>query len=277
VKISPRYEGPTVLDVDAVLRDPSPPLVRQRARFADELRDLDDEAWHAPTRCDAWSVQDVVEHLVGTNRFWTLSVESGLRGEPTQLLASFDPVAVPAAMVDAARGRPSRETLADLDATNEQFAASLSGLDDRQWSARAEAPPGHVSLRSLALHAIWDSWVHERDVLLPLGREPRVEADEVLASLAYVVALGPVFRATTGATRRATLRVRAHDPAIELTVVIGPEVIVQPGATRDATATIDGDAVDLVEGLSFRAPMPSIADEHRWMVTGLDEVFEVAG
>ncbi len=38
---------------------------------------------------------------------------------------------------------------------------------------------------------------------------------------------------------------------------------------------VRGRAVDLIEGLSARAPLPgTVPDEHRWLVASLAEVFE---
>ena len=121
MRITPRYEGAAVINVDAVVRSPSAALVRQRARLAEALRGLTIGEWNTPSRCGGWTVQDVVEHLVGVNRFWSLSIQAGLRGEPTRLLASFDPVRVPAAMVEAARGASASATLDSFQATNAQL------------------------------------------------------------------------------------------------------------------------------------------------------------
>ena len=175
MRITPRYEGAAVINVDAVVRSPSAALVRQRTRLAESLRGLSTGEWNTPSRCGGWTVQDVVEHLVGVNRFWSLSIQAGLRGEPTRLLASFDPVRVPAAMVQAARGASASATLDSFQATNAQLGTLVGSLTDADWDKRAEAPPGHLAIRAVALHALWDSWVHERDILVPLLRQQAVE------------------------------------------------------------------------------------------------------
>ena len=105
---------------------------------------------------------DVVEHLAGVNRFWSLSIRAGLGGEPTRLLASFDPVRVPAAMVEAARGASACATLESFQATNAELAAVVASLTHADWDKPAEAPPGHVAIRAVALHALWDAWVQAR-------------------------------------------------------------------------------------------------------------------
>ena len=196
MRITPRYEGAAVINVDAVVRSPSTALVRQRARLARSLRGLSTEEWNTPSRCGGWTVQDVVEHLVGANLFWSLSIQACVWLVPPRLLASFDPVRVPAAMVEAARGASASATLDGFQATNAELGTLVGALTDEDWDKLAEAPPGHLAIRAVALHALWDSWVHERDILVPLSRQQAVESDEVLLSLAYAAALGP------GASRR---------------------------------------------------------------------------
>ena len=177
MRITPRYEGAAVINVDAVVRSPSAALVRQRARLAEALRGLSTGEWNTPSRCGGWTVQDVVGHLAGVNRFWSLSIQAGLRGEPTRLLASFDPVRVPAAMVQAARGASASATLDSFQATNAQLGTLVGSLTDADWDKLAEAPPGHLAIRAVALHALWDSWVHERDIVVPLLRQQAVESE----------------------------------------------------------------------------------------------------
>jgi uncharacterized protein (TIGR03083 family) len=276
VQISPRYDGPPILRVDVHLADPSVPLLRQRRRLAGILGQLDESQWTSPSRCDAWSVRDVVCHLIGTDQYWAVSIAKGLAGEPTRYLASFDPVAVPEQMVDAMRTMTSAEVLARFNEGVDGLASVLDGVDDEKWSTVAEAPPGHVTLRSVALHALWDAWIHERDIVLPLGLDPVVEDDEVAACLVYAVALGPAFLASTGSTRTGTLAIDATDPDMSLVVTCGPTVVIGEGPAPDGTPRLSGDAVALVEGLSFRSPLEhGLAAEDEWLLGGLGDVFEV--
>ena len=86
-------------------------------------------------------------------------------------------------------------------ASTEALCRQFETLDDGGWSTLAEAPHGHVTISAMALHALWDSWVHERDILLPLGLAPEHHDDEVAASLRYAAALGPAFALSRGADR----------------------------------------------------------------------------
>jgi uncharacterized protein (TIGR03083 family) len=278
VQLTPRYDGPPVLRLEVPMGDPAVPLLRQRRRLAERLEQLDEDQWTAPTRCDGWSVQDVVAHLVGTNQYWAISIAAGLSGTPTRYLATFDPVATPAQMVDPMRALAPAEVLAQYTQSVDSLADAVTGLDEQAWAKLGEAPPGHIELRAVALHALWDAWIHERDIVLPLGLDPVCEEDEIVACLAYAAGVGPAFRATGGATRAGTLTFVASDPDCSFVVESGATVVVRAGAPAEGAPVVRGAAVDLVEGLSFRAALDhGLAEDERWLLGGLDDVFDVAG
>ncbi len=281
MQIAPRYGDQPVMRTESIIEDPATPLLRQRHRLTTCLAGLDDAQWGAPSRCQGWSVQDVVAHLTTTNQFWALSVTSARGGAPTRFLEGFDPVAVPAQLVDDARSWTSAQTLERFDRSNQVLADALADLDEGGWARLAEAPPGHVALRLVALHALWDAWIHERDILLPLGLAPVEEPDEIEGSLAYVAALGPAFLALAGSTRSATLDVQATDPDLRVVVEVGPTVMLHDGSSRPAaahdatTVILVGPAVELVEALSFRVPLTAPLDpDDRWVLGDLGRVFD---
>jgi hypothetical protein len=152
----------------------------------------------------------------------------------------------------------------------------LAGSDEDTWAQTGESPPlGHVTLRLVAVHALWDSWIHERDILLPLGITPVEEHDEVLACLWYAAALGPALLATRGSTRNGTLTVDATDPRVQVVITAGPHVTVGPGTARPDLAQLRGDAVELAEGLSLRQELAvAVASDDRWLLSGLDAAFD---
>lgn len=276
MQLTPTY-GEAVLVAEPLLADPATPLLRQRDRLAAILAGLDAGQWAAPSRCEGWSVQDVIAHLVTTNQFWAFSIGAGLQGEPSTFLSTFDPVASPAQMVEAARSTSAVDTLARFVETNAALADVISTIDAEGWSVLAEAPPGHLAVALVAQHALWDSWVHERDIVVPLDLEPVVEPDEVAASLGYAVALSPSFAACAGSERRGAIVVRATDPDIRIVVEAGPRVVLHDGLAPDDAVVVTGDAVALLEAFSFRAPFPTpLADEDRWILHGLAEVFDTS-
>ena len=215
MRITPDYDAPSRIrfdgDVDAI----AVPVARQRRRFELMLTGLDEEQWYSASRCEGWTVRDVVAHLVGVNRFWVLSVRAGLDGAPTRYLETFDPVAVPRSMVEATRALTPGDILQQFVESNAGLLDAFSDLDTDGWSTLAESPVGHVPLWSLAHHALWDAWVHERDVALPLDLRPAIEPDEVAACLRYVAVIGSAL-VTTEARVLGEYGVEATDPDVLL-------------------------------------------------------------
>ncbi len=140
----------------------------------------------------------------------------------------------------------------------------------------AETPAGHVPIRLLAHHALWDSWIHERDVALPLGSTPPNEPDEVASSLRYVAAASPALAINTGARVDARLGVEASDPEVSFVLVAGESVDVRDETVPPDAACLRGDAVTLLEALSLREPLPvSAPTEWRELLDGLARAFDV--
>ena len=94
VLLTPRYGDHPVVSVELPMADPHP-LVGQRRRLESLLRELSDEQWQHPSRCEGWTVQDVITHLNSTNAFWGFSIAQGLAGEPTRFLADLRSGGVP--------------------------------------------------------------------------------------------------------------------------------------------------------------------------------------
>ncbi|MGO9560861.1 MAG: maleylpyruvate isomerase family mycothiol-dependent enzyme [Acidimicrobiales bacterium] len=269
----PRYDGPPILSIEGAPNDQLVPLVRQRRRMQAALQELNDEQWRSASRCAGWTVQDVAAHLVGVNTFWRASVMAGLAGAPTRLLVGFDPVATPGRMVDAMRSLDPLEVYDQLVSSNEAFLGAVDGLDDAGWCSIGESPPGHVPIRLLAQHALWDCWVHERDVMLPLGLTPVVEADEVCSALRYVAALVAVVADALGSSPAGVFGVEGGSGLsflLEMSETIAVRNVEPPA---DAPC-LRGNAVELLEALSLRQPLPESAPpEWRDLLGGLATAF----
>ena len=273
--LTPRYDGPPILIIEGEPGDVLAPVVRQRLRLQAALAALGDDDWQAPSRCDGWNVQDVVAHLIGVNSFWQGSVLAGIAGAPTRILAAFDPVATPPMMVGGMRSLSPAEVLEQFVASNEGYLDAVTDLDDEGWGAIAESPAGHVSVRMVGAHALWDSWVHERDILLPLGADPAIEADEVAVCLRYAAALGPAFAISQGAGTRGAFAVDAGDPDVAFVLEIEDSVLVRDLPGLDGAPCLQGPSVELVEALSMRVPLPAAAPpEWRVLLGGLATVFD---
>jgi uncharacterized protein (TIGR03083 family) len=160
--------------------------LRHRQRFLDELATLTDEQWQATTRCSAWDATDVLGHLVAVDAFWVL-VLSGARNrqEPTTYVKGFDPSTGTDPMVAATRSLSNAEMLERFTTGTEALIDVVTSFVADDWDALGESPLGHVPARFLFGHAYWDSWMHERDIFVPLGAAPNSDADELLALLCF--------------------------------------------------------------------------------------------
>ena len=274
VKLTPRYEAPAIISIDGSPADQLAPVVRQRRRMAKMLTDLSASDWNTPSRCDGWTAQDVVAHLVSVNGFWQMSTLAGLAGTPTQILANFDPAASPPLIIAPMREQSPQEVLDQFLASTDGYIETLTALDDDGWSMIGEAPPGFLPIRLLAAHALWDSWVHERDIALPLGFTPPEEDDEVLSSLRYAAALSPAFALSTGTATNGVFAVETSGPASSFAVEVTDSAAVRDDYDAPDAPCLRGNAVELLEGLSIRTPLPpSTPDEWRQLLGGLEQAF----
>jgi len=274
VLLTPRYGHEPVLSV-AIRGDGPHPLMSQRRRLEGLLADLSEAEWQHPSRCAGWSVQDVVTHLISTNGFWALSIEAGIRGEPTEFLAAFDPVASPAQLVERGQGTPVEETLGQLTASTAALGEVITGLVDADWERLAEAPPGHLPVHLVADHALWDCWVHERDIVLPLGRPAVVDDDEVLTCLRYAAGLGRAFEVCGRRAEPGTVVLEVSDPAAMLVITTDVDGvrISEDAAPTDALRG-RGDAVALLEMLSTRDVATPVPEAVTALTAGLAVVFD---
>jgi uncharacterized protein (TIGR03083 family) len=273
--LAPRYDGPTILSVDGQPSDQLLPFTRQRRRMQAMLAELSDEQWMTASRCTGWTARDVVAHLVGVNTFWYSSIGAGLVGLPTRVLAGFDPAATPPVMVDFMSSLTTPEVFDQFVSTTDGLLNMVAELTDRGWSTLAETPAGHVPIRLLAQHALWDSWIHERDIAIPLGFATTLEPDELRSCLRYAAAVSPVLGIGVGRSCSGVFAVEATNPRIRFVLEVGESVAVRDEPADATVPCLRGDAVDLIEALSLRAPMPqSTPIEWSQLAAGLATAFD---
>lgn len=261
-----QYYEPVDVVVDDDFGSVVEPWVRHRRRLLAALTALSDDQWKAQTRCDNWDVRGVISHLVTVDGFWTMVLTAALaRDTPTTFIRGFDPSTGTDALIAPMIDLPPDEILEQLAGTTDRIIATVERFGPDDWSARAEAPFGHMPARLIMGHALWDSWLHERDILVPLGLAPPVEEDELLVATWYSLVVGGLQGGLIDdpepvgavAEQPIDVTIRFDDlPGWPVRVEIDTGVRVTRGDESDAIAS--GAAIDLVESIAGRSPVSGL-------------------
>lgn len=161
-------------------------LRRCYASIDELLGRLTDEQWEVPSLCPAWDVRGVIGHLGG--------VEHMLLGvEPGSMTESIPFGKVGEWLADVAE----LDHTAFLERYRATVAARIAELDaftDEQLDRPSLTPVGPGTYGRFMAVRVFDYWVHEQDVRVPLGLPgheagPAAEMamDEIERSLPYVV------------------------------------------------------------------------------------------
>ena len=211
-------------------------LTEQQQELSDVLGSLQDDDWSRPSRCDGWSLADVVLHLAQTNEMaigsaqgrFTDALETLTKG--VQAAGNVDDGAD--LMVRHQRGAPP-------DAVRERWQQSADGLraaiSDNDPHRRVDWVAGTLTVRTLTVTRLAETWIHTGDVADALG-----SALSPAERLRYIARLG--WRTLPYAFSRAG-RALSGPVAFELEGPTGAEWSFQPG--EDASTIIRGDGVEL--------------------------------
>jgi len=234
----------------------------QRARLHAWLALLPDDAWTGPTRCAGWDVTLLVRHLGSATQFLGYTLAQASEGTATTLLQDMDTRTTVASAAELLGDRPPAEARAFLTAADARVDASLDRLGPRGLLATAEAPPGHLPVHLALTHFLFDSWVHEYDLLLPHGEQPVVDALESRVVVGYLCGLASTtWDGPSGPGTPVPLAMRLTDPDLRIGVEVRDGVtVVTPGSAAAGAAVIEGRVADVVDRLTGRAGGPVVGD-----------------
>jgi uncharacterized protein (TIGR03083 family) len=222
------------LDPAVVVRS----YTRHRRRFAGSAATLVADELASRSRCSEWSVADVLRHGCDVDR-WMRTIWAG-----DVPFSAFDPRVTPHESVVSGRSLPDEEVRDRYVASADEMAADVEASGPERWGLPSLSPAGAVPWWLGLLHAFYDSWVHERDALLPLGRDVAVEPDEVDAVFAYSLAVVPVAGRVLGRAEHidavvCSFRVTADEGPVTVTRVAGEPPAGVPALTGEAPVIVD--------------------------------------
>ena len=167
----------------------------QRQRFIAVLQGFGPDDWAGPTRCTDWSAHDVVRHLCDTN---AIAAAVGPDDRTLDITAGFDPRITPREWLAASAGQSPGATLSRFVATTEERLALDRARLAQGRRFDVHLPYGPMDWTILLLHAFWDSWLHERDVLLARGIEHPTDGDATCYAAAYGLFIAAAVAAVFG-------------------------------------------------------------------------------
>lgn len=243
------YDGAGVpLRIEGAAEDPADAWRSQRARLRGWLAGLPDAEWSGLTRCDEWDVTLLVRHMASASQFLGYTLHQAGDGVRTDLLRDFDShgtVQAAASLLGDLTPADTRAVLASMDVAVDR---ELERMREMGWSAIAEAPPGNLPAELAVSHFLFDSWVHEYDLMLPREEQPPLDWLEACVTVRYVVGL-----ASVATESRVPLDLRLTEPDMRIGVDVSDgivEVTIGPAPTK--AAVIEGHVTDFVDRATGR-------------------------
>jgi uncharacterized protein (TIGR03083 family) len=211
--------------------------------LAEACRGLSPDEWRRPTGCPGWSVQDQLSHLIGIERVLDGEPEPAWDEAPgTHVKNEF--AAHNEKWIATRRERPGEDVWAEFTEVTARRLQALRGLDDAAWGHVGPTIVGEVAYAEFMKTRVFDSWVHEQDVRLALGRPGGIGGlasdiglGQVQSAMGFVV--GKKAAAPEGSVVRFSVLGPAHD-ARQFTLAVqgGRAGPADPGATPTVSLTL---------------------------------------
>lgn len=161
-------------------------LNRCWASLDDLFEDLATDQWTTQSLCPDWSVRGVLEHLG--------AIEHMLLGEAPGSLTETLPFAKAGEWMQEVAALSDTEVLARYRDVIAGRRAELAAMSDDEFDLPCMTPVGPGTYGRFMDIRVFDFWVHEQDIRVPLGRPghetgPAAEAAirEIEMSLGYIV------------------------------------------------------------------------------------------
>ena len=175
-------------------------LAVHHRRLIDTWQGFAPGQWECQSRNTKWTVHHTVRHVADAMERVTAAVS----GEPILGENDFDPRSTPVTWLTTSDSESPGATIDRFAAASTSFRAGVRDRLTAGDDAHDRTVYGTAHWTVNVAHVLWDSWLHERDVLLPLGQPATSsEAEERLVGLyGLLMALVPsmMFEQSISAT-----------------------------------------------------------------------------
>jgi uncharacterized protein (TIGR03083 family) len=131
---------------------------------------LTEAEWKAPSQLPGWSVQDNVVHLSALEAMLLGRAWRNLDAAPDAAHVRNAPGAANERAVHSRRSWSGADVLAEFHEVTRARIDSLRALDDDGFGADSWTPMGPGTVRTLLPFRIFDSYAHEQDMRLAVGK-----------------------------------------------------------------------------------------------------------
>ena len=155
-------------------------LAAHHHRLIETWQGFSPAQWARQSRNTEWTVHQTVRHVADAME----RVVAAANGEPALDTNDFDPRSTPTAWLTGSDGESPGVTIERFAEASTSHRARVSDRFASGDTAHERTVYGTAHWTVNVVHVLWDSWLHERDVLLPLGQPaPSSEEEERLVGL----------------------------------------------------------------------------------------------
>lgn len=208
---------------------------------------LSPEQWEQPSRNATWTAHETARHVADCME----RVAGMILGTPMPAAAGpFDPRETPEIWLAASAEDAPAKTIERFATAAPLFRARVAERVAAGDTSTGMTVYGPAHWTVNVVHLLWDSWLHERDIMLPLGLPAESSRDEqrLVSIYGLLMAMVPARMLEQSFADRILFD---GPPAVTVTAAHEAGQFTSAETVNEIT-DLDGDLCDLVDALSGR-------------------------
>ena len=236
-------------------------LAEHHARLIRGWSEFTADQWACASRNERWSVHQTVRHVADVIERGATAADGDNDVEP---LDQFDPLATPGVWLEGSSGESPGATIERFDVEARRFRDAVRTRLASEDDALATTVYGDAHWTMNVAHLLWDSWIHERDVLIPFGIEQRSPVNEERLVGLYGVFMSAVPSKLFDQAMSATVELVGHNRSTLSLSFDGRQIRCRENSGAAVGATGEhGPAIDALagRGLAVEQALPGAPPE----------------